>query len=202
MSLTVCLLTRNDEARLGRVLSSVAGIADEVLVADTGSSDGTVSLAQAQGARVVPLTWDDDFGKARCQTLAQARGDWVLWLNPDEELERAGMPTLRACLEQTDVLAFSLRVWDYPRPQAFTESIQPRLFRTGRGIGWRGRLHAAFDPPLETLAAEHGLRLAGTDVTIHHYAYLSQLTEDKLRWSLRLLDKELDDRPGQLEYLI
>jgi hypothetical protein len=202
MSLTVCLLTRNDEARLGRVLESVAGVADDVLVGDTGSTDGTVTLAQSQGARVVPIAWDDDFGKARCDVLAQARGDWVLWLNPDEELDRTSTAILSGCLQEAGVLAFNVPVRDYPRPQACTESIQPRLFRTGRGIGWRGRLYAAFEPPLEALAARHHLRLASASVLIHHYAYLSQLNADKLRWSLRLLEKELADRPGQLEYLV
>jgi glycosyltransferase involved in cell wall biosynthesis len=53
MKLTICLLTRNDESKLGRCLRSLTGLAGEILVGDTGSSDGTVEKARQLQARVV-----------------------------------------------------------------------------------------------------------------------------------------------------
>jgi hypothetical protein len=204
MNLSVCLLTRDDEARLDRVLQSVAGVADEVIVADTGSSDGTAALARKSGARVVDVAWDDDFAQAHNQALAAAGGDWILWLNPDEELDAASRPALASCLGQGEALAWFVRVWEFPRPDlsSHTETVQPRLFRNGRDARFRGRLHPHFDPPLEELAQRHGRKLGTAAVCIRHHAYLSTLTEDKLRWAARLLEKELRDRPGQLHYLI
>src|SRR5262245_21570036 len=106
MSLTVCLLTRNEAGNLDRVLGSVAGVADEVVVADTGSTDATVEKAQALGARVTSVAWDDDFSAGRNQALDQATSDWILWLNPDEEFEAATRPALTACLNQVQALAW------------------------------------------------------------------------------------------------
>ena len=73
MSLSVCLLTRNDEEHLARALRSVAGVADEVVVADTGSRDRTVQIATELGARVLQFAWEDDFGAGRNFLIGQAR---------------------------------------------------------------------------------------------------------------------------------
>jgi glycosyltransferase involved in cell wall biosynthesis len=107
MALTVCLLTRNDESRLGRALPSVAGIADELLVADAGSTDRTIEVARAFGARVLSVSWEDDFGQARNQALAEARGDWLLWLNPDEEFDRSTTAALHACVQEPEASPFA-----------------------------------------------------------------------------------------------
>src|SRR5215470_1067380 len=99
MSLSVCLLTRNQEEHLASALRSVAGVADQVLVVDTGSRDRTVAIATELGAEIHQFAWDDDFAAGRNFTLGRARGDWVLWLNADEELEAASRQPLRLCLE-------------------------------------------------------------------------------------------------------
>lgn len=204
MNLTVCMLTRNEEAKLPRVLGSVAGIADEVIVADTGSTDNTAAVAQQLGARIEAVAWDDDFSSGQNQALDAARGDWILWLNADEELDAASRPALTWCMQQASALGWYVRVWDYPRANVdtFTETLQPRLFRHGKGIRYRGRLHPSFETPLEDLARQHHMSVGPADVRVRRHAYLSTLTEDKLRWAARLLAKELADRPGQLHYLI
>ena len=110
MSLSICLITRNAERTLKRVLDSVAGLGAEVIVADTGSTDGTVQAARAQGAKVHEIGWDDDFGAAQNEALRQATGDWVLWLNPDEELLPQGREPMAALLARPEALAYMVRV--------------------------------------------------------------------------------------------
>src|SRR6516164_1479948 len=110
MSLSICLVTRNEEGKLDRLLRSVAGLAEEVIVADTGSTDRTVAIAQEHGARVVMHKWRDDFGAARNFVLDQANGDWILWVNPDEEWLAPAVPQARALLDRTDILAYGVRV--------------------------------------------------------------------------------------------
>ncbi len=204
MILSACLLTRNEAKNLERALGSLKGIADEVIVADTGSTDGTVALAQQLGARTLDVGWDDDFSKGRNDALAAARGDWILWFNPDEEFERSTEAALRWCLAQPTALAWHVRVWDFirPEPNAYTETLQPRLFRNGRDVRYRARLHNDFEEPLDELAARYGMSIGVSQVLLRRHAYLSQLTPDKLRWAARLLEKELADRPGQLHFLI
>src|SRR4051794_6875725 len=65
MSLSVCLLTRNQRERLTAALRSVQGVADEVIVADAASTDGTPEVAAAMQARVLPFRWEDDFAAGR-----------------------------------------------------------------------------------------------------------------------------------------
>lgn len=78
MSLSVCLLTRNEASTVGRAIRSVSGLADEVLVADTGSTDGTADVAANAGANVSQIAWDDDFAAGRNHVIQRAAGEWIL----------------------------------------------------------------------------------------------------------------------------
>jgi hypothetical protein len=205
MSLSVCLFTRNEAHNIERVLRSVAAVADEMVVVDTGSTDGTIERATQLGARVCPYAWQDDFAAARNYALDQATGDWALWINADEELLPAGLDRLPAYLAQDDALAYGLRVQELlqaDRPDHFTETMQPRLFRRDAGVRYVGRLHPRFAAPLDELAGQQGKKVVPTDLILRHHGYLSVQTPGHLRWAVRLLEAELRDRPGQLHYLI
>ena len=206
MSLSVCLLTRNEEQNIKRVLDSVAGIAGEVIVADAGSTDRTAELAAELGAKVFPFEWNNDFAAGRNYALAQASGDWIFWLNPDEELLPASRPALSKCLTMDSAIGYIILVQDQlkaDRPRSITETNQPRLFRRSAGIQYRGRLHPYFATPLDELGRRQGkLVLATTEIVVRRHAYLSVLNPQKLQWAKRLLELELRDQPGQLHYLI
>ena len=72
MSATVSLvmIVRDEERCLARCLDSVAGVVDELVVVDTGSTDDTVRIARAAGARVLHEPWHDDFAAARAKSPA------------------------------------------------------------------------------------------------------------------------------------
>ena len=84
--LTVCLIVKNEEKFLGQCLDSVRGLADQIVVVDTGSTDRTVDIAREHGAEVHTFAWCDDFSAARNAALEHATGDWILMLDADEEL--------------------------------------------------------------------------------------------------------------------
>ena len=92
MPLSVVLITHNTAAQLADGLASVA-FADEVLVVDSGSSDGTAELAARYGARVVQKEWMG-FGRQKQFAVEQAAHDWVLCLDADERVS----PELAASL--------------------------------------------------------------------------------------------------------
>ena len=78
-----------DEARaLGRLLDSVRGVVDEMIIVDTGSTDDTVAIARAAGAKVSYFEWRDDFAAARNFALSQTQAPWRLVLDADEWLDR------------------------------------------------------------------------------------------------------------------
>ena len=85
MSLSVIIIAKNEEAALGACLDSVLW-AEECIVLDGGSRDGTVELARQRGARVeIAADWPG-FGPQKNRALDLARGDWVLSLDADEQV--------------------------------------------------------------------------------------------------------------------
>jgi len=97
--LSVCLIVKNEERHLGRCLESVRGLADEIVVVDTGSSDRTVAIAREHGARVTHFTWCDDFSAAKNFSIEQATGDWILSIDADESIATRDHSAIRATVE-------------------------------------------------------------------------------------------------------
>ena len=91
-TLSVILITRNEEVNLADCLASLEGIAHQIVVLDTNSSDRTLEIAKNYGAVIAqPADWPG-FGPQKNRALALATGDWVLSLDADERLT----PTLRS----------------------------------------------------------------------------------------------------------
>jgi glycosyltransferase involved in cell wall biosynthesis len=84
MSLSVAIITHNEEKNLARTLATVR-FADELVIVDAGSTDRTLEIARSFNARVFHLDWRG-FSSQKNYALAQCTGDWVLSLDADEEL--------------------------------------------------------------------------------------------------------------------
>ncbi len=203
--LSVCLITRNEEKNLPRALASVRGIADEVIVVDTGSTDRTVEIAKELGAVVCHFPWCDDFSAARNFAISHARGDWIFLLDSDEELLAESVGEIRASMAREDALAFFVRRQDLKvadRPDFYSMMWQLRLFRRRDDLRFQGRCHPDFHPRIGEIEARTGLRVYESTITMRHYGYIGEMVPAKLRRGARLLELELRDRPGQLYYLI
>jgi len=85
MKISASLITLNEERNLPRCLKSVVPLADEILVVDSGSTDATQKIAEQSGARVISQAWLGYVGQKNF-ALAQARHDWVLSIDADEEI--------------------------------------------------------------------------------------------------------------------
>src|SRR5260370_30796448 len=85
MTLSVCIISLNEEANTTRTRESLRGVADEIILVDSGSTDATVSLARARGAKVFSEPWKG-FAPQKNSALAKATGDWILSLDADEEV--------------------------------------------------------------------------------------------------------------------
>ncbi|MBX3620374.1 MAG: glycosyltransferase family 2 protein [Rhizobacter sp.] len=104
MALSVILITRNESRHIEACLKSVA-FADEWVVVDAGSTDGTRTIAEAMGARVVVTDDWPGFGPQKNRALALARGRWVLSLDADERVSEALAAQIRAVMAEDDVAA-------------------------------------------------------------------------------------------------
>ncbi len=173
---SACLIVKDEEAILGDCLASLEGLVDEIVVYDTGSTDGTIELARRAGAKVVEGYWDDNFGRARNAALEQCSGQWILHIDADETIVgdlRAAREFLRNPATDDAILV----VIDNLAPGR-AEGMQHkacRLFRRVRGQ-WMGRLHEQVvarpgQPPLPRGQIEH--------LKIVHSGYLPELVEKR-----------------------
>lgn len=202
--LSVCLIARNEEANLQRVLRSVEGVADEIVVTDTGSTDRSVEIAQRWG-RVEHFPWCEDFSAAYNFCNEHARGDWIFMLDADEELRAECRAELRQAIESPQALAYTVLrqdLLDPQRPEHYTEMLLPRLFRNGLPTRFVGHIHHQFTPPLNEIAAQTGLEILHSQIRIRHYGYAGRDKQAKLQRDARLMELDLRDRPGQFYYLV
>jgi glycosyltransferase involved in cell wall biosynthesis len=199
------MIVRDEEDQLPRALASVAGAAEEIVLVDTGSRDATVEIAEQAGARIFHFPWVDDFGAARNAALEQAGGEWILWLDADEELLPESRKVLKSSLADETALAFHVLrrdLVDSRRLDRYTEMWQLRLFRNRPDLRFQGRCHPHFVPAEQEIAAAAGLEIRPSGIILRHYGYLAEFKQRKLERAGRLLELELQDRPGQLYYLI
>ena len=84
MSVTLCMIVKDEERQLARCLASCKPLVHEMIVVDTGSSDRTRQIARLFGARVVDQAWLHDFSAARNRSIELATADWILVMDADE----------------------------------------------------------------------------------------------------------------------
>lgn len=99
MKLNLVMIVKNEERSLRKCLKAARGLVDEIIIADTGSTDRTVSIAREMGARVVDFVWINDFGAARNFALEQSDADWNLILDADEYLRPCSRKGLEKLLK-------------------------------------------------------------------------------------------------------
>ena len=86
--LSVCMIVKNEEKVLERCLRSIHGIADEIIVVETGSTDKTKEIALQYTDKVYDFEWANDFAKARNYAASKATGEWILAIDADEYVDR------------------------------------------------------------------------------------------------------------------
>jgi glycosyltransferase involved in cell wall biosynthesis len=136
-TLSVVIITLNEEANIRRTLESVRW-ADEIIIVDSGSSDGTVEIARSHGAKIFIEDWKG-FGKQKNAALQKASCDWVLSLDADEEVEAALADEIQKVLSSDPEAAgfwiprknFFLGRW--VRHGGFYPDRKLRFFRRGAG---------------------------------------------------------------------
>ena len=84
IEISLCMIVRNEENVLGRCLQCAQSFADEIIVVDTGSTDGTKTIAENFTKKVFDFPWTDDFAAARNYSFSKATRDYIMWLDADD----------------------------------------------------------------------------------------------------------------------
>jgi glycosyltransferase involved in cell wall biosynthesis/tetratricopeptide (TPR) repeat protein len=212
-TLSVCLIVKNEARHLDRCLASVRGLADEIVVVDTGSTDSTIAIARAHGARVCHFEWQDDFSRAKNFSIEQATGDWILSIDGDESIAARDHEAIRGFMRRHDVDAVLAAQRHYLPADTVTVGWQAgsggyeegapysgfldvdcrRLFRNHPRLRFRNRVHeelVSFDPA-------HPLREARGAWVIHHFGKLGDqaLLRAKGEAYLRIGKKKIEEQP-------
>ncbi len=201
--LTACLIARNEEKFIARCLASVRGLADQIVVVDTGSTDRTVEIAKEHGAEVHSFAWCDDFSAGRNAALEHVRGDWVLVLDADEELTAEGREVLLQEMRAGDAMAYRLPIVDVGKEDE-GHSYVPRLFRNAPGLFYVGRIHEQVFSSVEVRRTEWGLENKFSKATLLHHGYTEQVSQerDKNARNLRLLELAIEEMPDEPNLLM
>ncbi|MBD8499921.1 glycosyltransferase [Paenibacillus arenosi] len=174
----VLILARDEAALIGPCLDSVKE-ADECLVADTGSVDGTPEIALQQGAHVIQLQWNNDFAEARNEALQHMTTDWILVLDADERLT-SSIQDVREWIYHTNGEGSTVKIIN----RLSEEDVQlavchraVRLFRRRDTFHYKGRIHEDIGPSITQIYEEAAL--ADSAITIDHIGTLPQHIQRK-----------------------
>ncbi len=155
--ISLCMIVRNEESVLGRCLESARRWVDDIVIVDTGSTDGSVAIAKKHGARVFEHAWADDFAAARNAALEHATGQWILSLGADEVMEPSLGRDLRRISAQGNHVGAHVPLHDRIGGDEIAASLVFRFWSNRPEIRWRYRIHEQTLPAALEVAQTEGL---------------------------------------------
>jgi tetratricopeptide (TPR) repeat protein len=192
------MIVRNEEKFLAGALESVRGLVDEICIADSGSTDGTIAIAESFGAKIGRIVWRDDFAWARNQAIALASGAWIFMLDADERLtedSRASLAALRTIRPDGRGRWIRCRnLSDAERGTVASTNAIIRIFPNDPAIRYRSPLHeyVARDGEPSSIAG------IPAKIEIVHLGYTPEIMDErgKGQRNLRMAQAAVDATPG------
>ncbi len=149
MTISLCMIVKNEESVLSRCLNSVKGLFDEIIIVDTGSTDNTVFEAKKFTKKVYNFKWINDFSAARNYSFSLAKSDFVMWLDADDIVTPTELEKLKE-LKQTltkDISAVMLKYvvgFDEQNNPNFSY-YRERILNRKQNFKWEGPVHEAIN---------------------------------------------------------
>lgn len=198
VKITACVITKNEEEKLPHCLNSVKPFVSEIIVVDTGSTDGTINIASSFGAKVFHFEWVNDFSKARNYAISKATGDWIVFLDADEYFTEDSIPKVAEYVQYAEQhgydFVFSMMTnVDQTNKKPMNSIAQVRIFRNDPHIFYDGAVHEKV-----TRKNGRGKYLDATQyLSIIHTGYSEDLVIQKQKGerNLQLLLVELEQNP-------
>ncbi len=170
--LSIFIITLNEADRIGRTVAAARSLSDDVVVVDSGSTDGTQAVAESLGARVIFNSWPG-YGRQKRFAEDQCRHDWLLNLDADEVLPPDLVAEIGALLGAAAPAAdaYRIRIAEiFPgekAPNRFAYALAPvRLYRKSKGRYSSSPVHDRVD-------LQPGVRIGKLRGTVHHFSVRS-----------------------------
>lgn len=194
MDISVCMIVKNEAAVLRRTLQSLFNHVSEIIVVDTGSTDGTKDIAYQFTEKVYDFFWCDDFSAARNFSLEKANNDWVLIVDADEVVTSFNKNQVESyivsngdCVGRIKRINFMV---DTTGEKRYTERVN-RLFNRNY-FKYEGIIH-------EQLVSKSGLSYPTipVEIIVEHIGYTQEILKrtDKITRNIVLLERALNQSP-------
>lgn len=150
ITISLCMIVKNEEDVLARCLNSVRPLVDEIIVVDTGSTDQTREIAESLADQVYDFTWTEDFAAARNFAFQQGSCDYLMWLDADdviEEEERSRFLKLKKELPPAvNVVMMKYNTGFDDQGNVTFSYYRERLIKNHAGMEWKGAIHEVVEP--------------------------------------------------------
>lgn len=193
LSISACVIVKNEEKNLPGWLKCVQNLADEYIVVDTGSTDQTKEIAFEGGAIVYDFPWCNDFSAAKNFALEKAKGDWIIFLDADEYFHPQDYKVLKQKIKhynknkKVDVLMCKLDNIDVDNHnKSLGITYQSRIFRNRKYIRYHGKVHEYL---VNSSGFEKTIQFIN-EVTIYHTGYSAGIAKKKAERNIKILQNE------------
>ncbi len=146
ITISLCMIVKNEERVLARCLDSIADLMDEIIIVDTGSTDATKEIAARYTDKIYDFAWIEDFSAARNFAFSKATMEYIYSADADEVLSEENRERYRL-LKQTLLPEIELVQMKYANQLQFgsvynfDQEYRPKLFRRQRDFVWEGAIH-------------------------------------------------------------
>ncbi len=146
VSISLCMIVKNEEAILRRCLDSVADLVDEIIIADTGSTDNTKAIAAEYTDKIYDFAWINDFSAARNFAFSKASMEYIYSADADEVLDEENRHRFKV-LKETLIPEIEIVQMKYGNQMQFgtvynfDEEYRPKLFKRVREFRWIEPIH-------------------------------------------------------------
>ena len=186
--LSVCMIVKNDSANIADALACFAPFADEIIVADTGSDDGTKEIVAGFTSKIFDFEWIDDFAAARNFAVSKATKSYQLWVDADDRISgqnQGYIESLKSCFDGRKAFYFLLE--NHQPDSAPSSCLQLRCIPILSNVQFQGRIHEQIFPSV----VRAGLELVTTDIVVAHYGYPTREVRMAKAWrNLAIMEKE------------
>lgn len=206
--LSIGMIFKNEIRCLERCLKSLQPLRDaipcELVMADTGATDGSRAVAERYADILIDFEWINDFAAARNAVMNQCSGKWYMSIDCDEWLggDISKLVSFLKTDEECVLGAVVVRNYSSPgleKDGEYNDFNAQRLLRMSTGLRYEGAIHEHW-----SIKGAIDVRLF-TDVLFHHDGYLyidPVVTREKHERNMKLLRKKLEDHPGDLTTLL
>lgn len=173
--ITLSMIVKDEEKYLEGCLASVQNVVDEIVLVDTGSTDGTIEIAKKYHAKIFHFEWRNNFAAARNFALEQSTGNWILYLDADERLSKDSIAELKNLTKYHKRQAYKCIVKSISDARSPSVMAYTRLFPNERKIRFEGKVHEQ----IEIALVKYGIGIKISTILIEHYGY--NISVDELK---------------------